>query len=86
MALPKGALARVLLCLYQPEMYQEGAVPPLGSLFVVIGFDLEPGSVSALRLARKIDGKLVYVGKVGTGFTRKAADWAVRGMSIGFQI
>jgi bifunctional non-homologous end joining protein LigD len=41
--------------------------------FVVIGFDPEPGGVAALRLAREVDGKLVYAGKVGTGFTRKGA-------------
>jgi bifunctional non-homologous end joining protein LigD len=41
--------------------------------FVVVGFDPAPGSVAALRLARVEGGKLVYAGKVGTGFSAKSA-------------
>ncbi len=41
--------------------------------FVVVGFDPAPGSVAALRLARDEGGKLVYTGKVGTGFSAKSA-------------
>jgi bifunctional non-homologous end joining protein LigD len=41
--------------------------------FVVVGFVPAPGSIAALRLARKEDGKLLYVGKVGTGFDNRIA-------------
>ena len=41
--------------------------------FTVIGFLPHPGAVGALHLARREGKELVYVGKVGTGFTRKVA-------------
>jgi bifunctional non-homologous end joining protein LigD len=41
--------------------------------YTVVGFLPHPGAVGALYLAREEGKDLVYVGKAGTGFTRKVA-------------
>jgi bifunctional non-homologous end joining protein LigD len=41
--------------------------------YVVVGFVPGAGGISALRLGRREGRELLYVGKVGTGFTRKSA-------------
>jgi bifunctional non-homologous end joining protein LigD len=41
--------------------------------YTVVGFLPHPGAVGALHLARKEGKNLIYVGKVGTGFSRKVA-------------
>ena len=41
--------------------------------YTVVGFLPHPGAVGALYLARKEGKNLIYVGKAGTGFTRKVA-------------
>jgi bifunctional non-homologous end joining protein LigD len=41
--------------------------------YTVVGFRPHPGAVGALYLARKDGKNLIYVGKAGTGFTRKVA-------------
>lgn len=45
----------------------------------IITSKTKPGGVAALRPAREIDGKLVYVGKIGIGFTRKGRCGASQG-------
>jgi len=43
---------------------------------VVVGFTpgtTGPGTIGALLLAQHVDGRLVYAGRVGTGFTQKSA-------------
>ena len=42
-------------------------------MFTVVGFLPHPGAVGALHLARKVGKELIYVGKVGTGFSHKVA-------------
>ncbi|WP_375312845.1 non-homologous end-joining DNA ligase [Bradyrhizobium sp. A5] len=39
--------------------------------FPVVGFIKDPGGIAALYLGKRVGKELQYVGKVGTGFTRK---------------
>ena len=41
--------------------------------FSIVGFDSDRTAIAALYLARREGKRLVYMGKVGTGFTRKSA-------------
>ncbi|MEH2478203.1 bifunctional non-homologous end joining protein LigD [Nitrobacteraceae bacterium AZCC 2146] len=41
--------------------------------FAIVGFVEDPAGIAALHLARREGKDLVYVGKVGTGFTRKSS-------------
>ncbi len=42
-------------------------------IFTIVGFVSDGSAVTALHLARREGKSLVYVGKVGTGFSRKVA-------------
>ena len=42
--------------------------------FAIIGFVPQRDGIAALRLAREVDGRLIYVGKVGTGFTNAVSE------------
>lgn len=41
--------------------------------FTIVGFVPDRDSIASLHLARRDGSDLVYVGKVGTGFSRKVA-------------
>ena len=41
--------------------------------FHIVGFDPDRTAIAALYLGRREGKRLVYMGKVGTGFTRKTA-------------
>lgn len=41
--------------------------------FPIVGFVEDPAGIAALHVARREGKNLVYVGKVGTGFTRKSS-------------
>lgn len=41
--------------------------------FVIVGFEKDAGGIAALHLAERHGKRVQYVGKVGTGFTRKTS-------------
>ncbi len=73
----EGIMAKHKLSEYKPgkrEAVWKKIKVPSEILCIVIGYVPKEGSFKSLLLASEIAGKLRYVGKVGTGFSRRQKD------------